>query len=124
MPYLMNRFTALGGHIEQLTTDLTSFAAVHEGASLIVNCTGLGAGALCDDRHVFPLRGQVIMTTNPGIARGIADENGPLALAYVIPRSRDCVLGGSADYSLRDDVDAQESEAILARCQQLDAMAI
>jgi D-amino-acid oxidase len=121
MPYLVNHFIPRGGRIERRDNDFTSLTELSKTASLIVNCTGLGARTLCNDQQVFPLRGQVVRTANPGITRGIADETGPLSLAYIIPRSQDCVLGGTAECSDGEEADAGVSEDILYRCQGLDS---
>jgi D-amino-acid oxidase len=123
MPYLVNCFNELGGKIEILQERLTTLSELYADNPLIINCTGLGARKLVNDFAVFPVRGQVIRTKNPGIKRGIADETGRLALSYVIPRSKDCVLGGTAEENdWSEEVDSEISKDILHRCQQLDPM--
>jgi D-amino-acid oxidase len=88
---------------------------------LVVNCTGLGARTLCDDDRVYPLRGQVVRVRNPGLTRCLADDVGPRALSYVVPRRRDVVLGGTADAHAWDRTpDPAVTQRILARCAELE----
>jgi D-amino-acid oxidase len=63
---------------------------------VVVNCTGLGARELVGDASVFPIRGQVVVFTKPqNLNFSIADfsEN----LTYVITRTEDCIVGGTAE---------------------------
>lgn len=121
MPYLVKCFNALGGKIEILREELATLSELGAAHPLIINCTGLGARKLANDPAVFPIRGQVIRTKNPGIERGIADETGRLALSYIIPRSKDCVLGGTAEENnWSEEVDSEISKDIFHRCGQLD----
>jgi D-amino-acid oxidase len=48
------------------------------------------------DAALFPIQGQVVRTTNPGIEEVLLDEYGPDGLVYVIPRADDVILGGTA----------------------------
>ena len=121
MRYLMNRLTSSGGEVEVLAREITDLGELGEQSSLIVNCTGLGAGKLCGDSKVFPIRGQVVRVTNPGIVHGIADESRPLELTYLVPRSADCILGGTAqENDWNEEVDEETSRQILERCQRLE----
>jgi D-amino-acid oxidase len=119
MPYLLARLQQLGGRIEQRTVALLS--DLYGDNRLIVNCAGVGAKALTGDPDLYPIRGQLMRVRAPTITRGVMDEAGRLALAYVIPRSQDCVLGATTDDARWDrDVDLRASEDILQRCRQLD----
>lgn len=121
MPYLMERFAKLGGKIEKLNQEIQNLEDLYADTPLIINCTGIGAGKLCKDPLVFPVRGQVISTLNPGLTRGVVDEVGPMGLTYIIARSKDCILGGTAqenDWNMA--VDEETSNDILHRCQQLE----
>jgi D-amino-acid oxidase len=120
MRYLTDTYNRLGGSIEKLDKDIDS---LHDatGEELIINCAGLGAGKLCGDDNVFPIRGQVVRTENPGLTRCVSDESGPLAVSYIVPRSGDCVLGGTAEennWSL--EVDPATSENIVRKCAILE----
>lgn len=121
MRYLTDTYKRLGGSIEKLNKELDSFHDAAEGEELIINCTGLGAGKLCGDDQVFPIRGQIVRTENPGLTRCVSDESGPLAVSYIVPRNGDCVLGGTAEennWSL--DVNPATSENILRKCAILE----
>lgn len=92
-----------------------------EFGEILVNCTGLGAGALTGDQRVYPIRGQVMRVANPGIERVLADFDRPGAEAYIIPHEDNCVLGGTAEFgewelTPRPD----EAERIRERCAELD----
>ena len=65
LTWLANRVTELGGRLERCSAPLSSFAQLRSStASLVVNCTGLGARQLVGDNTVLPLRGQVGCTTS------------------------------------------------------------
>jgi len=84
------------------------------GASLIVNCTGLGARELFNDDELIPLKGQLTMLVPqrevsygtfggvPGRARG--------GFYHMIPRSDGLALGGTSqagEWSLEPDEEAR-----------------
>ena len=102
MPWLMDRFEELGGTFKQGFIDNLQDL---EG-EVVVNCVGLGARELCDDREIKPARGQIIFVKqDPGI--GHFDQQ-PETLTYTIPRSDVTVLGGTAqvgdwDLEIRDE---------------------
>lgn len=119
LPYLTQRFTDGGGTIDIVPEGIVNLRALE--ARLVVNCTGLGAHELCDDDRLFPIRGQVVRVTNPGLLRGFDDDRGPLALTYIIPRRTDCILGGIAEEGVWDDVPSDETtNAILERARTLE----
>lgn len=117
--YLTTRYRDTGGAIVRRSIDdLASLAA---GGQVVVNCTGLEAHRLVPDPAVYPIRGQVVMTKNPGIVEGIIDETDPDAPAYVLPRTHEVVLGGTrqeANWSLEPDPGT--TERILAMCRRLE----
>jgi D-amino-acid oxidase len=115
--YLMDRFAAAGGSVERRT--LSSLDEVD--ARVVVNCTGLGARALVDDHTMQPIRGQVVRVRNPGLERFILDEDDPKGVTYIIPRSHDCILGGTADEGEWDlEPDPETASGILDRCTRLE----
>jgi len=121
MRYLLSRFTESDGEIKELGTGLSDIRELSGESDLIINCTDLGAGKLCGDENVFPIKGQLVRTTNPGLSRAINDELGPLAVSYIVPRRHDCILGGTTDknnWSL--DVDSIISQEILRKCRILE----
>jgi len=89
-------------------------------APVVVNATGLAAGELCRDAAVHPIRGHVVIVENPGLEESLRDEDDPAAVAYVHPRSKDVVLGGSYEVGRGDTTpDPAEAAAIVERCTEL-----
>jgi D-amino-acid oxidase len=119
LSYLMERFLASGGHCEQRAVrSLDEAAAI---VPVLVNCTGLGARSLVPDESLQPIRGQIVRVANPGLTRFFLDEEGPDGMTYIVPRSRDCILGGTADEGCWErSPDAGVAAAILARCVALE----
>ena len=118
LPWLEARVRALGGQITQ--RQLRSLDEVGDGADVVVNCAGLGAGELVDDASVYPVRGQVVRVSNPGLTLSVRDEEHPGGRAYVHPRTEDCILGGTLDEGQWDTAaDADVGAAILTRCAEL-----
>ncbi len=121
MGYLVRTFLNMGGSIEKLEKEIDSVKELCGLGDLIVNCSGLGSRKICNDKDSFPIRGQIIRTTNPGLSRCINDELGPLAVSYVVPRTNDCILGGTAEennWSL--EIDPTTAEEILRKCKILE----
>ena len=117
LEYLMDRFTAAGGSVEQRA--LSSLDDVDAG--VVVNCVGLGARELVGDTSMKPIRGQVVRVRNPGLERFVLDEESPEGVTYIVPRSEDCILGGTADEGKWDLEPAPETAAgILRRCTELE----
>ena len=76
-----------------------------------------GGRALVGDETVFPVRGQIVRVTNPGLRLSVRDEEHPGGRAYVHPRSEDCTLGGTLEVGSWDtEPDPGQTAAILDRC--------
>lgn len=118
LPWLRARLIDGGATIERRR--ISSLAEAAEAAPLVVNATGLAAGELAGDPAVFPARGHVVITDNPGLEESVRDEDNPAGLTYVHPRSRDVVLGGTYEVGLTSmDPDPGEAAAIVRRCAEL-----
>ena len=117
--YLQDRFAAAGGTVERrVVSDPEELA---EEAGVVVNCAGLGAGELVGDGSMGPIRGQILRVRNPGLDRFFLDEDDPEGVTYVVPRSEDCILGGTADEGAwTTEPDPEVAEAILRRCSALE----
>lgn len=84
---------------------------------IIMNCTGLGARRLCNDKRMVPMRGQVIKVRAPWIKTFFYDELD----TYVIPGFNGIVtLGGSRNFGSENmNVCPYESAAIRERCNNM-----
>jgi len=71
-----------------------ALGALPAGADVVVNCSGLGARLLAGDSSTVPVRGQVVVVEQLGLEHWWLDGAGP---TYVVPRSRDVVVGGTDD---------------------------
>lgn len=118
LPWLVGRVGELGGEFVQ--RHVQSLHEVGGGADLVVNCAGLGARELIGDRALYPVRGQIVRVTNPGLTLSVRDEHHPGGRAYVHPRRDDCILGGTLDEGRWDTtVDMAVGAAIIERCWDL-----
>lgn len=117
--WLSGRARSLGASIERRAVGSIDVALA--AADVVVNCAGLGARELAGDGSVTPIRGQVVWVSQVGIERFLLDERGPHPLTYVVPRSRDVVLGGTREYGVSSlDPDAGTARAILERAIALE----
>lgn len=119
MPRLLARFQELGGRL--VVTTIQSFDELLDEHSIVVNCAGLGAAALTGD-EVYPVRGQVMRIAKPAELNDsmMISADGVGEVTYIIPRSQDCLLGGTYHYGdNRLEPDDAISAGILARCAVL-----
>jgi D-amino-acid oxidase len=117
--FLARRFERLGGRVEVRALDTLDEAFAQY--DVVVNCAGLGARELVGDRSLTPIRGQVVRVAQVGIERFTLDDYGPGGVTYIVPRSNDCILGGTAEEGSENLApDAATAEAILARCIALE----
>ena len=117
LPYLEQRLAVAGGTIE--TRRVSSFSTIGSWGA-VVNCTGLGARALTDDQSLSPVRGQIVVLTNPGIDHCIGHAGPDGVETYVITHADTVVVGGTADpdqWSLEPE--PATAEAMLGRARRL-----
>ena len=91
LPYLVRRLKAAGGTLTRLP--LTALPR----RGLVVNCTGLASRALAGDPSMWPVRGQVVWMTNPGLTTWWSDESDPQQPTHVLPHAGHVVVGGTAE---------------------------
>jgi D-amino-acid oxidase len=118
--YLVERFGRAGGatpfpaKIERLS----DARVLAPSARVIVNCTGSGARELVPDPDVTPVRGQVVVASNPGITEffvGTAADPGDLT--YLFPHGDVVVLGGTEQPgNWSREPDPATADRILAGC--------
>ena len=109
-------------HARGVTTEGRRVTRIDDvDADVVVLAAGLGSAELVDDPDVYPVRGQIVRLTNPGLTRWVLDDGDPDALTYVVPRFDDIVCGGTAEpgqVDLTPDPDVEA--AILARARVLE----
>lgn len=119
LPWLRGRIESAGVVLEIRSIESWDEALEHH--DVVINCTGLGARLLCNDRALVPIRGQLLHVADPGIDRVLLDEHEPGRMAYVVPRGDQLVLGGTISLEDEDaDVRSSESQSIREQCAVLD----
>ena len=116
--YLMDRFVESG----ELSSTAPSLRWRRPGRSTLSSTArGSRARELVGDPSIEPIRGQIVRVRNPGLERFVLDGENPEGVTYVIPRSGDCILGGTAEEGEWDtESDPQIAAAILRRCVALE----
>lgn len=117
LSWLMRQFVSRGGELVlHAVGDLDEVVGRTE---VVVNCTGLASRELVDDRQLQAVQGQVVRVANAGIRRFVVHHADPVT--YVIPRSRDVVLGGTAEEGAYETApDPGVAEEIRRRCAELE----
>jgi len=116
--YLMARLDRAGGQLREAQFGSLTQAAALTTAPVIVNCSGIGARRLVPDLDVRPVRGQVVVTENPGLSDffvGVGQDAGDVS--YYFPHGDVAVLGGTEEpgnWSLEPD--PVTAERILRAC--------
>ncbi|XP_011499436.1 PREDICTED: D-amino-acid oxidase-like [Ceratosolen solmsi marchali] len=100
-----------------ITKPIISLKELAKDYDLIMNCTGLGAKILCQDRKMIPIKGQVIKVRAPWLRTFSYGEIN----TYVIPGSDGLTtLGGLRDFESSDlTVCPYQAAAIRDRCERL-----
>jgi D-amino-acid oxidase len=110
MDYLVGTFKKLGGKMQQKA--ITTITEAFEKYNMVINCTGLGSRTLFNDPKVYACRGQILKIKPNDLDYSLFEEEGPNSLAYVIPRLKDVILGGTVqdnDWNLHpDEKDTQD----------------
>jgi D-amino-acid oxidase len=119
LPWLTDRVRERGGDIS--LRRVSSLDELSDGwPDAVVNCPGLGARELVGDLSVYPVRGQIVRVTNPGLTMSVRDEYHPAGRAYVHPRTSDCILGGTLEeHNWDTEADPATAAAIIARCTDI-----
>ena len=92
--WLAGRVGELGGSITRL--NLHGLPPTGDGGpDAVVNCAGIGAKFLAADSSVHPVQGQVVLVEQVGLERWWLDSVTHESPTYVVPRSRDIVVGGT-----------------------------
>lgn len=119
LDYLTRRLAAAGCTIEQ--RPVRSLTEAADAAPIVVNCTGLAAGALSGDDTVRPIFGQHLVLTNPGLRQLFLEINGGPEWTCFFPHPQRVVCGGIGVAGRWDTTpDPALSERILHRCRQIE----
>jgi D-amino-acid oxidase len=116
LDYLANRFIKAGGEINP-NVQFKKLEAVNPKFELVINCAGIGARELVDDIDLEPHRGQVAVVPKiDNLFCAIVCDDPPLM--YAIPRTTDCVFGGTNEISDERDIDPAATSRIVAECSR------
>jgi D-amino-acid oxidase len=116
LDYLADRFQKAGGEILPVRFD--KLEDVDSNSKLVINCAGIGARELAHDIGLEPHRGQVaIVPKIDNMKCAIVCDDAPLM--YAIPRTNDCVFGGTNDVSGNLNPDPATTKAIVAECSRV-----
>jgi D-amino-acid oxidase len=114
LDYLANRFRKAGGEIHA-NARFEKLEDVDTKFDVVINCAGVGARDLVRDFDVEPHRGQVaIVPKIEGLSCSIVCDDSPLM--YAIPRTNDCVFGGTNEVSNNLAPDSVITQRIVAEC--------
>ena len=112
LDYLINRFRKAGGSIHS-GVRFEKLEDVDPKFDLVINCAGIGARELVHDVDLEPHRGQVAVVPKiDNLKCAIVCDDAPLM--YAIPRTNDCVFGGTNEISDDLDPDPAITKAIVS----------
>jgi D-amino-acid oxidase len=116
LTYLLNKFLEGGGKlIERQIDSLSELFHLH---GIVINCSGLGARELTNDKTVIPVRGQVALLKIHQSSRIILEESAP---TYIVYRTDGCVCGGT--YEMNEfsmETEEKAIDLILQRCREIE----
>lgn len=116
LDYLTRRLDAAGCAIE--ARPVRSLAEAADAAPIVVNCAGLGAGALTGDDTVRPLFGQHVILANPGLRQLFLEINAGREWTCYFPHPQRVVCGGISIPGRWDTTpDPEVTDRILQRCR-------
>jgi D-amino-acid oxidase len=116
LDYLAGRFRDAGGEINTGRC-LAKLEDVDPAFDLVINCTGIDARTLVQDSELEPHRGQVAIVPKINTSYAVVCDDSPLM--YAIPRTKDCVLGGTNQLSDNRNVDPMTTARIVAECSRV-----
>jgi D-amino-acid oxidase len=117
LDYLANRFQKTGGSIS-FGVRFEKLEDVDLKFDLLINCAGIGARELVHDFDLEPHRGQVaIVPKIDNLECAIVCDDNPLT--YAIPRTNDCVFGGTNEVSDNLNADPATTNAIVSECARV-----
>ena len=116
LDYLARRFREAGGEIHE-SRRFAKLEDVDQKFDLVINCSGIGARTLVPDSDLEPHRGQVAIVPKIDLPYAVVCDGPPLT--YAIPRSKDCVFGGTNQLSADCTVDPAATVLIVDECSHV-----
>jgi D-amino-acid oxidase len=117
LDYLAARFHKAAGEINA-NVRFEKLEDVDAKFDVVINCAGFGARELLDDVDLEPHRGQVaIVPKIENLSCTIVCDDEPLM--YAIPRTNDCVFGGTNELSDNLMADPATTARIVAECSRV-----
>jgi D-amino-acid oxidase len=117
LDYLANRFRKASGAING-NVRFDRLEDVDHAFDLVINSAGIGAKTLVGDADLEPHRGQVaIVPKIENLSGAIVCDDAPLM--YAIPRTNDCVFGGTNEVSDNLAIDPKSTSRIVAECSRV-----
>jgi D-amino-acid oxidase len=115
LDHLANRFEKSGGEIKG---DVRFDKLEDVEGNLVINCAGIGARELARDVDLEPHRGQVaIVPKIDSLECAVVCDDAPLM--YAIPRTNDCVFGGTNEVSDNLAPNPATTDAIVSECARV-----
>lgn len=114
LPWLESR---LRRKAEILTLHVDSLDNLLEAFDLVVNCTGMGASDLLNDRTFSPCKGQYFVVADPdgALPDYIGDDDHPLGMSYVIRRGGELLIGGTVEFGRSDLGESLDYDEVVSR---------
>jgi D-amino-acid oxidase len=117
LDYLAVRFRKAAGEVHA-NVRFRKLEDVDRKFDLVINCAGIGARELVQDADLEPHRGQVaIVPKIENLYAAIVCDDEPLM--YAIPRTNDCVFGGTNELSDNLAADPATTSRIVAECSRV-----
>ena len=116
LDYLARRLVEAGGEIHS-NRSFAKLEEVDPGFDFIINCTGIGARTLVPDSDLEPHRGQIAIMPKIDLPGAVVCNDSPLM--YAIPRTNDCVFGGTNDLSEDNKIDPAATRDIVTECSRV-----
>ncbi len=114
LDYLARRIRTAGGEING-NVRFEKLEDIDLAFDLLINCAGVGAKMLVGDSKLEPHRGQIAVVSKiENLPYTVVCDD--LPLTYVIPRTNDCVFGGTNESSSDRRVDPVATERIVTEC--------
>ncbi len=119
LDYLTRRLNVAGCDVEPRS--VRSLAEAADAAPIVVNCAGVGAGALSGVATVRPLFGQHVVLINPGLRQLFVEMHDDPEWVCYFPHPQRVVCGGISIPDRWDTTpDPEISERILQRCRRIE----